>query len=209
MLWGGRGSRRRQTPGHGQVPRRNKKAEGEQGNTSNRATTPAKQKQGVAHRMRSGGRPIRPGQDKGMAHHTRSGGRLVRLGHAKTTDTQNPKTPAVRRRGQQRTNKTSRQSRRLKYHEPKPDHTKTARPKRGVPHTNTARPNMGGGGARTSTAPTPARQTKQPQRNPTADHSHPSTPIVRRRRRRRINRTSCAWRRLKHHQLGPSNAGRH
>ena len=50
-------------------------------------------------------------------------------GQANTTDHRHPTTPAVRRRRQQRTNKTSRASSR--------------------PHTNTARPTMGGGHAPT------------------------------------------------------------
>ena len=72
------------------------KAEGEQGNTSGRATTPAKQGHGVAHHTNSGGRPVRPGQDKRVAHHTRSGGRPVRPSQANGTDTQHPTTPFIR-----------------------------------------------------------------------------------------------------------------
>ena len=40
-------------------------------------------------------------------------------GQANTTDNQHPTTPAVQRRGQQETNKTSRASSRLQHHEPK------------------------------------------------------------------------------------------
>ena len=68
--------------------------------------------------MRSGRRPVRPGHDKGVAHHTHWGGRPVRPGQENTTDHQHPTTPAVRRRIQQHTNKTSGASSRLQHHEP-------------------------------------------------------------------------------------------
>ena len=85
--WGGRSTRRRQTPAHSQEPRRHKKAEAGQGNTSGRATTPAKQKHRVAHGTRSRGWPVRPGQETGVTDHTRSGDQPVRRGQANTTDT--------------------------------------------------------------------------------------------------------------------------
>ena len=44
-------------------------------------------------------------------------------------------------------------------------------------------------------------------RNLTADHSHPNTPTVRRRKQRRTNKTGRAWRQPKHHQPEPENAG--
>ena len=137
-----------------------------------------------------------------MAHHTRSGGRPVRPGQENTTHHQQPTTPAVRRRIQQHTNKTSRAfsrlqhhkpgwrttrareagpsvparktpqttnsrprnktsraSSRLQHHEPKPEHADTARPTNwGATHKH-GTPKQGGG-ARTSTAPTPAKPTK-------------------------------------------------
>ena len=53
------------------------KADREQGKTSSRATPPAKHKLGVAHPTRTGGWPIRPGQEqRAGAPHAR--GRLVR-----------------------------------------------------------------------------------------------------------------------------------
>ena len=132
----------------------------EQGNTSGRATTPAKQQHGVARRTRTGGRPVLPGQDKGVPHHTRSGGRPVRPGQDNTTDQQHPTTPAVQRQRQQHTKKTGRASIRLQHHEAKPEHADTACPTMGGATHKHGTPQQGGG-ARTSTAPAPARQTQQ------------------------------------------------
>ena len=159
---GGRSSTRRQTPAHGQELRRHEKVEGEQGNTSSRATTPAKRKHGVAHRTSSGGRPVRPGQDKGVAHHTRSGGRPVRPGQANTTDNQHPTTPVVQRRRQQRTNKASRASSRLQHHEPKPEHADTARPTKGGATHKHGTCQQGGGATPAQHQPRPSKHHRQP-----------------------------------------------
>ena len=109
-------------------------------------------------------------------------------------------------------------------------------PPRGGPRTNAARPTMGGGTHQHSTphhgrgaahqhstphhegGRAPAQNPPGPNdqhnhnRNPTADHTHPNTPTVRRRREHRTNITSRAWRRLKHHhkdnQPEPNDASR-
>ena len=139
---------------------RNRTDRNEQGTTSGRATTPAKQKHGVAHRTRSGGWPVPPGQDKGVAHHMRSGGWPVRPGQENTTDHQQWTTPAVRRRIQQHTNKTSRASSRLQHHKPGWRTTRAREagpsvPARKTPQTTNTRPRRPYGGGHNST------QTKQ------------------------------------------------
>ena len=133
-----------------------------QGHTSSRATTPAKQRHGVAHRTRSGGWPVRPRQDKGVAHHTRSGGWPVRPGQENTTNNQHPTTPAVHSRRQQHTNKTSRASSRLQHHEPKLEHPDTARPTKGGATHKHGTPKHGGGHAPTQHQPRPGKHHRQP-----------------------------------------------
>ena len=59
-------------------------------------------------------------------------------------------------------------------------------------------PNHEGGRAPAQHPPLPGDQHNH-NRNPTADHTHPNTPIVWRRRQHRTNKTSRAWRQLKHH----------
>ena len=111
-------------------------------------------------------------------------------------------------------------------------HLSTARPNMGgathrhcTPHsrrgarTNTAHPSIGGsmhqhsephqegGHAPAQHQPRPSKQ-HNPNRDRTADHSHSNMPTVRRRRRCRTNKTSCAWLRLKHHQPEHNDAGR-
>ena len=93
----------------------------------------------------------------------------------------------------------------------------------GGPHRNTARPTMGVGTHQHSTpdqeeSRAPAHTQTRPgdqhnhNRNPTADHSHPNTPTIRRRREHQKYETSRAWRRLKHHhehhRPGPNDPGR-
>ena len=114
------------------------------------------------HRTRSGGRPVRPGQDKGVAHHTRSGGRPVRPGQENTRDRQHPTTPAVRRRRQQHTNKTSRASSRLQHHEQKPEHADTAGPTKGGATHKHGTLQQRGGHAPTQHRPRPRKHHRQP-----------------------------------------------
>ena len=180
--WGGRSSRRQQTPAHGPEPRRHEKTEGEQGKMSGRATTAAKQKHRVAHRMRSGGQPVRPGQDKEVAHHTRSGGPPVRPGQANTTDNQHPTTPAVRRRRQQRTNKTSRASSRLQHHEPIPERANTARPTKGGATHKHGTPQQGRAKHQHSTNPGRANNTTGTATHLTDDNNPSQRPPLRRAR---------------------------
>ena len=97
-----------------------------------------------------------------------------------------------------------------------PDHEGCHKPTQHAPlwrgaHSNTARPTMGGGMHQHSVPHheggcAPAQTQAWPgdqhnhNRNLNADHSHPNTPTVRRRGQHQTNKTSLAWRRLKHHQ---------
>ena len=67
-------------------------------------------------------------------------------GQANTKDNQHRTTPAVRRRRQRRTNKTSRASSRLQHHEPEPEHADTARPTKEGGQAQTWHALTGGGG---------------------------------------------------------------
>ena len=96
-----------------------------------------------------------------MAHHTRSGGRPVRPGQENTTDRQQPTTPAVRRWKQRHTNKTSRASNRLQHHEPKPEHADTAGPTKGGATHKHGTPQQRGGHAPTQHRPRPRKHHRQ------------------------------------------------
>ena len=88
-------------------------------------------------------------------------------------------------------------------------------PLMGGRHTNTERPGIGAGTHQHSTPhheagrapaqnqPRPGDQHNQ-NHNPTADHGHLDTRTMRRRRQRQTNKTSRAWRRLKHHIEHPN-----
>ena len=93
---------------------------------------------------------------------------------------------------------------------PRPTGTNTACPTMGAGTHQHSTPNHEGGRTPAQNQPQPGDQHNR-NRNPTADHSHPNTPTVRRRRQHLTNKTSRAWRRLKHHhthkQPESNNAG--
>ena len=88
-------------------------------------------------------------------------------GQANTTDNQHPTTPAVLRRRQQRTNKTSRASSRLQHHEPKPQHADTALPTKGGATHKHGTPQQGRGH-------TPAQHQPRPSQQHNRDHNPPN-----------------------------------
>ena len=88
-------------------------------------------------------------------------------GQANTTGNQHPTTPAVRRRRQKGTNKTSRASSRLQHHKPKPEHAdKAPFTKGGTTHKH-GTPQQGGGHA-------PAQHQLGQANNTTATATHPT-----------------------------------
>ena len=102
-------------------------------------------------------------------------------GQANTTDNQHRTMPAVRRQRQQWTNKTNRALSLLQHHEPKLEHTDTARPTKGGLTHKHGKPQQRGGHAPAQQQP---RRGKQHNRNrnstdddnPSPTHPHHAPP---------------------------------
>ena len=93
-------------------------------------------------------------------------------GQANTTDNQHSTTPAVRRRRQQRTNKTSRASSPLQHKEPNPEQADTARPTKGGGTHKHGTPQHRGGHAPAQHQPRPSKQHHR-NRNPSNTRRQP------------------------------------